>query len=67
MLQVLGHNANPRGRMFSIIWVAAPAVAAIAWTVLNAARTAAKARLGGGSVIEVLQGEVAWGARLLRF
>ncbi|PSC70111.1 C4-dicarboxylate ABC transporter [Micractinium conductrix] len=45
---VLGHNANPRGRMFSIIWVAAPAVAAIAWTVLNAARTAAKANPGLG-------------------
>lgn len=31
----LGHNADPRQRMFSAIWFAAPAVAGIAWTVLN--------------------------------
>lgn len=34
--QVLGHNSDPRGRMFSAIWIAAPAVASIAWAVLNA-------------------------------
>lgn len=32
----LGHNADPRLRMFAAIWVAAPAIAAIAWAVLNA-------------------------------
>jgi len=32
----LGPNADPRMRMFAAIWVAAPAVASIAWAVLNA-------------------------------
>jgi len=31
----LGHNADPRMRMFAAIWFAAPAVASIAWAVLN--------------------------------
>lgn len=31
----VGHNADPRMRMFACIWFAAPAVASIAWTVLN--------------------------------
>jgi hypothetical protein len=31
----LGHNADPRMRMFAAIWIAAPAVASISWTVLN--------------------------------
>ena len=43
-LQVLGHNADPRSRMFSAIWMAAPAVASIAWTVLEAARWACLVR-----------------------
>eukprot|EP00887_Chlorella_sp_A99_P004566 scaffold108.g4566.t1 len=34
--RVLGHNADPRGRMFSGIWIAAPAVGGIAWAVLTA-------------------------------
>lgn len=33
----VGHNADPRQRMFTAIWFAAPAVASIAWTVLNPA------------------------------
>lgn len=32
---IVGHNADPRQRMFAAIWFAAPAVASIAWTVLN--------------------------------
>ena len=43
-LQVLGHNADPRSRMFSAIWMAAPAVASIAWTVREAARWACLVR-----------------------
>ena len=43
-LQVLGHNADPRSRMFAAIWMAAPAVASIAWTVLEAARWACLVR-----------------------
>jgi len=31
----LGHNMDPRMRMFAAIWFAAPAVSSIAWTVLN--------------------------------
>lgn len=44
--QVLGHNADPRGRVFSAIWMAAPAVASIAWTILVNAREASRVRLG---------------------
>lgn len=32
----LGHNADPRMRMFTAIWFAAPTVGGIAWSVLNA-------------------------------
>lgn len=38
--QIVGYTADPRGRMFSAIWMAAPAVGSIAWTVLTAARWA---------------------------
>jgi tellurite resistance protein len=37
---IVGYIADPRGRMFSAIWMAAPAVGSIAWTVLTAARWA---------------------------
>lgn len=43
---VLGHNADPRGRVFSAIWMAAPAVASIAWTILVNAREASRANPG---------------------
>ena len=43
--QVLGHNADPRSRVFAAIWMAAPAVASIAWTVLEAARWACLVRV----------------------
>ena len=32
---IVGHNADPRQRMFASIWFGAPAAAAIAWSVLN--------------------------------
>lgn len=31
----LGHNADPRMRMFAVIWIAPPAVASIAWAQLQ--------------------------------
>jgi tellurite resistance protein TehA-like permease/glutaredoxin len=31
----LGHNADPRMRMFAAVWIAPPAVASIAWTILT--------------------------------
>jgi tellurite resistance protein len=33
---IVGHNADPRQRMFASIWFAAPAAGSIAWAVLNA-------------------------------
>ncbi len=31
----LGHNADPRMRMFAAIWIAPPAVASISWSILS--------------------------------
>lgn len=62
-LQVLGHNADPRGRVFSAIWMAAPAVASIAWTILVNAREASRVRLrcrkgkGRGRAVRGIMGQ----------
>lgn len=49
----MGYTADPRGRHFSAIWMAAPAVGCIAWTLLTAARWAST----GG--LEELRGQLA--------
>lgn len=62
-MQVLGHNADPRGRVFSAIWMAAPAVASIAWTILVNAREASRVRLrcrkgkGRGRAVRGIMGQ----------